>query len=286
MEPNPSLLPEPPEIDHIVTEDDTPVDNLASEKLQRLLTEPLYSSWAGPEPGGRSFLAAANVGVFPSVHRPPIVPDVFVSLDVTVPDDWWAKRHRTYFMWEFGKAPEVVIEIVSNRVGHETGRKMRDYAEMRATYYAIFDPQGLALDSPLCVFALVNGRYALQEDGRMPGVGLGLVLWDGVFEGKDTIWPRWIDAEGVLIPTGAERAASEKQRADAEQQRADAEQQRADAEQQRADAEQQRAEHAIADLRETQAAAAEQRALTARLAARLREMGIDPDDLDGSSSEG
>ena len=32
------------DIESLVTEDDTPVDNMPSEKQQRLLTEPLYSS--------------------------------------------------------------------------------------------------------------------------------------------------------------------------------------------------------------------------------------------------
>ena len=36
-----------PDIQNLVTEGDTPVDNMPSEKQQRLLTEPLYSSWAG-----------------------------------------------------------------------------------------------------------------------------------------------------------------------------------------------------------------------------------------------
>ena len=35
-----------PDIDDLVTEDDIPVDNIFSEKQQRLLTEPLYSSMA------------------------------------------------------------------------------------------------------------------------------------------------------------------------------------------------------------------------------------------------
>jgi hypothetical protein len=37
-------IPKPPlfDIEAILTEDDTPVDNLLSEKQQRLLTEPLY----------------------------------------------------------------------------------------------------------------------------------------------------------------------------------------------------------------------------------------------------
>ncbi len=57
-----------PDVSAIVTEDDAPVDNLYSEKQQRLLTEPLNAGWQGPPPeeGGdrRTFLAAANVGFF------------------------------------------------------------------------------------------------------------------------------------------------------------------------------------------------------------------------------
>ena len=48
-----------PDISALITEDDTPVDNLPSEKQQRLLTEPLYSSWTGPG-DNRPFLAAAQ----------------------------------------------------------------------------------------------------------------------------------------------------------------------------------------------------------------------------------
>jgi hypothetical protein len=59
----------PPELrpclDDLVTEDDTPVDNLFSEKQQRLLTEPLYSSWDA----GRLFLAASNVGLSHAVRH-------------------------------------------------------------------------------------------------------------------------------------------------------------------------------------------------------------------------
>ena len=66
-------------VEHIVTEDDEPVDNLYSEKQQRLLTEPLYSSWSPPAGQAdtavpRPFLAAANVGLFAAVSRPPLVP--------------------------------------------------------------------------------------------------------------------------------------------------------------------------------------------------------------------
>ncbi len=49
-----SMVAEAPNIDHIVTEDDTPVDNMFSEKQQRLLSGSLYDSW-NP---GRPFIAA------------------------------------------------------------------------------------------------------------------------------------------------------------------------------------------------------------------------------------
>ena len=75
-----------PNVQSLITEDETPV-NLPSEKQQRLLTEPLYSSWSGPG-AGRPFLAAANVGVFVQARNPAMVPDVFVSLDVEVVADW------------------------------------------------------------------------------------------------------------------------------------------------------------------------------------------------------
>jgi len=49
------LLPPPPEtipcVDNWVIEDDTPVDNICSERQQRLLVNPLYDSWAGPGEG-------------------------------------------------------------------------------------------------------------------------------------------------------------------------------------------------------------------------------------------
>jgi hypothetical protein len=46
-----SVVDTVPDIHGLITEDDTPVDNLPSEKQQRLLTEPLYSAWAGPGAG-------------------------------------------------------------------------------------------------------------------------------------------------------------------------------------------------------------------------------------------
>ena len=243
-------------IEDLITEDDTPVDNLPSEKQQRLLTEPLYSSWQ--RPGGGCFLAAANVGIFNSVHLPPIVPDMFLSLDVQVADDWWQKEHRSYFTWEFGKSPEVVIEIVSNRVGEEAGLKFTRYATIGVVFYAIFDPMKFLKGDVLAVYTLRSGRYEKMESCELSPIGLKLDLWDGEFEGKQNSWLRWFDLEGNVIPTGKERAEAERQRAETEH---------SEKEQVLQLVEQERSEKEAALLRAEQ------------LAARLRELGVDPDNL-------
>ncbi len=49
-----------PNHDNLVTEDDAPADSIFTEKQQRLLTGPLYDSWAAPVEG-RAFPALANV---------------------------------------------------------------------------------------------------------------------------------------------------------------------------------------------------------------------------------
>jgi Uma2 family endonuclease len=246
------------DISHLVTEDDTPVDNFQSEKQQRLLVEPLYSSWST----GAPFVAAANVAMFYALKLDPIVPDIFLSLNATMPSDWSQKQNRSYFVWEFGKLPEVAIEIVSNRKGKELTSKKADYAQIGIAYYVVFDPlkqiQGKdELDGSLLkVWELTGKKYVeLPEPFWLDSVGLGLTVWDGSFEEHSGTWLRWCDRGGQVIATGSERADAESQRAEVESRRAEAESQRADAESQRADAESQRAE---------------------RLAERLRAAGIDP----------
>jgi hypothetical protein len=214
MEPDTIQSPEP-DISHLVTEDDTPVDNIFSEKQQRLLTESLYASWGGP-PGEekRPFVALANVGFFYSVGEPPAVPDVLLSLDVSLPEELWEKQHRSYFIWEYGKPPEVVIEIVSNRKGGELDSKRRKYARFGIAYYVVFDPATLLSNNVLQLFELWRLAYIPQEDYWLSEVGLGLVLWEGEYEGHFAQWLRWVDQDGELILTGAERAKEAHERAE------------------------------------------------------------------------
>ena len=258
------------DLETLITEDDTPVDNMPSEKQQRLLTEPLYSSWAGPG-GGRTFLAAANVGVFPEPRNPAIVPDVFLSLDVQVADNFWDKRHRSYFVWEFGKPPDLVVEIVSNQKGNEVGSKRLRYARMGVGYYVIYDPFHRLMRDDLRVYRLRGGRYERQESPRFPELRLGMRLWEGEFEGVWwSGWLRWTDEHDVLIPMGKERAELERRLAEQERRRAEHAEHAMAEERRRAEQERRRAEHA-------EHAMVEERRRAERLAALLRRSGIDPE---------
>lgn len=200
-----------PDESTLVTEDGKPVDNIYSEKQMRFLTEPLYSHWAGPN-GDRRYIATANVGLFYTYKQPPVVPDVLLSVNVTPPADFYQKENRSYFVWSYGKPPDVVIEVVSNTDGGEETEKMRLYADIRVMHYAIFDPVNYLGQGALRLFTLGKGKYQPDGDGWMEDVGLGLTLWHGSFENWDAIWLRWCDQKGNVIPTGAERAEAEHQR--------------------------------------------------------------------------
>lgn len=205
-------------MDQLITENDEPVDNILSAKQQRLLTETLYSSWDG---AGHKFLAEANVGIFHVMRNPAIVPDMLLSLDVEVRQDWWAREQRSYFIWEFGKPPEVTVEIVSNKVGGEQDEKKRKYALMRVLYYLVFDPQQQLSAEPLTVYRLEGLSYRRHDSLTLAEVGLGLTLWEGMYEDMAGTWLRWTDPNGKLIPTGKELAEFE--RAEKERERAEKE---------------------------------------------------------------
>ncbi len=204
-----------PDASQLVTEDDTPVDNFASEKHQRLLVSTLYSSLQN-----QTFLAAANVGIYHTDGQPPIVPDVFLSLDVQVPQNWWEKQNRCYMLWKFGKPPEVVIEIVSNKEGDELGSKLKTYEHMRASYYVVYDPTQQLSEQALRIYEIRGRRYFETTETWLEQVGLGLTLWQGEFEGRQDVWLRWCYQDGTLLATGDERAKVAEQRASVAEQRA------------------------------------------------------------------
>jgi len=252
---------EEPDLSQVVTEDDEAVDNVFSERQQRLLVDSLYASGQDFHP----LLALANVGLFATAEDPPFVPDVLVSLGVLPPQEVWEKRNRSYFIWRYGKPPDLVIEVVSNRDRHEEA-KIEGYARLGIAYYAIFDPELRLSQRKLRVYERHGlGFVPVADPRRLTSLPFGLVLETSTYEDLDAEWLRFVDSQGNVLLTGHERAERESQRADQESQRAERESQRADQESQRAERESQRAE------RERHRAEA--------LADRLRQLGVEPDVL-------
>ena len=256
------------DISHLTIEDDTPVDNFQSAQ-QRLLVDTLCSNDLLPLP----FIAEANVGLFYQLKGDPVVPDMLLSLGVQRAEDLSERRDRAYFFWEFGKMPEVCIEIVSNKEGDEIALSAKSkrkgklkskkdiYAQIGIPYYAVYDPLRQIQDEENMNGALLriwkrtansyieltppSGITDIEQSAQLDTLGLGLALWEGQYEEAVTRqWLRWCDSKGQLLPTGAEGKAIERQRAEAEKQRAEAEKQRAD-----------------------------------RLAAKLRKLGVEPDEI-------
>jgi len=210
-----------PNIDHLITEDDEPVDNIFSEKQQRLLTDPLFSSWPGSSEGKRAYVAFANVGLFYTVHQQAVVPDAMLSMDVEQPQEVWEKHHRSYFIWEYGKPPDVVIEVVSNRKGGEDTTKLRLYAQIGVPFYVIYDPEQQLSERILRVYGRNGGGYREMIDSYFPEIGLGVCLWEGVYQQMHAVWLRWCKRDLTPIPTGAEAARQAEEAARQAEERAE-----------------------------------------------------------------
>jgi hypothetical protein len=244
-----------PDVTWLITEDDTPVDGRFSELQMQLLTEPLGASWFDADGKKKQFVAMSNVGLFYLPTEPPLVPDVMLSVGVTYPGNIHEKAFRSYFVWEYPKVPDAVVEIVSNREGGEDTRKLRLYPRIGIPWYIIFDPEQHLASETLRIYHRNGDEYEKVEDRYFPDIGLGIAYWEGLYVDWTNGWIRWCYEDGTLVPTGEERAEQEKQRAEQEKQRAEQEKQRAEQEKQRAEQEKQRAD---------------------KLAAKLRGLGIDP----------
>jgi Uma2 family endonuclease len=195
-------------------------------------------------------------------------PDWFLVLDKAASTNQEELRW-SYVMWQEGVAPFLVVELLSPGTEQEDlGKTLREvnrpptkwqtYEQvLRVPFYVVFD----RYEKVLKLFGLERGRYqevALEgERFWFEALGLGLGVWEGVYQGVQGRWLRWYDGAENWVATQAERAEAEASRADraegdwvTERDRADAERDRADAERDRANAERDRAEQLAARLRE------------------------------------
>jgi Uma2 family endonuclease len=114
---------------------------------------------------------------------------MMLALDVPgLGPDLSQKANHSYYVWQQGKPPAVAIEVVSNREGGEDDEKMRMYAAAGVSYsLAIFDPWRQLSQRVLRVHQLVGRIYVEQVGAMLEDVGLGLILWQGDYEGENAL---------------------------------------------------------------------------------------------------
>ncbi|MEB3149293.1 MAG: Uma2 family endonuclease [Sphaerospermopsis sp.] len=168
----------------------------------------------------------------------------------------------SYVTWQETANPFVVVELLSPGTEDEDlGNKQIQKDQLptnkpptkwevyerilRIPYYIVFS----RYTNELRAFHLVGGHYEPMNliNGLlpMPELGLSLGLWSGSFRGISKLWLRWFTLDGELIPEPTEEATNAKERA------------------------------IIAEQEATQA-----KRKAEILAEKLRQLGVNPDELD------
>ncbi|KKD38013.1 MAG: Uma2 family endonuclease [Limnoraphis robusta] len=176
----------------------------------------------------------------------------------------------SYVIWQEQISPLIVVELLSpgtededlGQTRSEPGKpptKWVVYEQiLRVPYYVVFS----RYTNEMQAFHLVGDRYHRTEltDGRLliPTLELSLGIWEGCYETLERSWLRWMTLEGELIPNAEEQAILAQEQAILAQEQVILAQ-----------------EQAI--LAQEQAILAQERA--EKLAQRLRELGINPDEI-------
>ncbi|HEY9801047.1 MAG TPA: Uma2 family endonuclease [Leptolyngbyaceae cyanobacterium] len=191
------------------------------------------------------FYAAGNLTIYYSPRQ--LKSEYFRGPDFFVVLGCERKTRKSWVVWEEdGKYPNVILEILSDSTAKtDKGLKKTIYQDTyRTPDYFWFDPY----TQEFAGFHLVDGQYQplqANEQGFLWSQQLGLYL--GVHQG----FVRFFTAEGELVFTPEEEAQQAQQQAQQAQQQAQQAQQQAQKAQQKAE----------------------------RLAAKLRELNIDPDTI-------
>ncbi|HIK10756.1 MAG TPA: Uma2 family endonuclease, partial [Oscillatoriaceae cyanobacterium M33_DOE_052] len=286
-------------------DDGEPLESNRHRIGMNVLIRSLQQAWSQRN----DFFTGGNMFVYYSsdqaMNRDFRGPDFFAVLDVD-----GTKERQGWVVWlEAGRYPDVIVELMSPSTARiDKGKKKDLYQQtFRTPDYFVFDPfepnslQGWHLDISLGYQPLVP-----NEQGWLwcETLGFWLGTWPGTIDREAAVWLRFYDTEGnlVLLPEEAERqkaqqaeqlVEAERQKAEAERQKAqqaeqlvEAERQKAqqaeqlvEAERQKAEAERQKAQQAeqLVEAERQKAEAERQRA--ERLAERLRDLGLDPDNL-------
>jgi Uma2 family endonuclease len=258
--PQPARPPDQPPLDYWPTHLDLPCDdgaivhNFQEHPQAMLLSDGIDPILRRRHPN-RDYCIGQDCGIYwRRVPEPPywrvVAPDWFYVPDVPPRGDDGPFR-RSFVLWDEPGAPLILLEFASG-----DGSEERDQTPEKGKFWIyehIIRPPfyGIFLRNPwrIEMYEHVVGRFVQAEpnaSGRYPIVPLGLELglWTGEHQGTNATWMRWYASDGTLLPVGHERA----------------------------DAEARRAQEALQ-------LAEQERQLKEKYAAKLRELGVNPDQL-------
>ena len=199
-----------------------------------------------------NFYAVGNLTIYYSPNQKKSQffrgPDFFVVLETE------RKTRKSWVVWvEDGKYPNFILEILSPSTANTDREFKKELYQntFRAPDYFWFDPYTLEFAG----FHLIDNKYQPLEPNKQG------YLWSeqlGLYLGINQGLLRYFTPAGELVPTPEETAEEETKKTAIQVQRAEIQSQRAEIESQRAEWEARRSE---------------------RLAAKLRELNIDPDTI-------
>ena len=152
-------------------------------------------------------------------------PDFFAVLGVP------KGERRSWVVWEEGKAPDVVIELLSASTAEadKNEKRLIYQNQMRVPEYFWYDPfnpddwEGFSLQQRYQPLIRNELNQLISQS-----LGLALQRWQGSYKGIDTVWLRWATLQGELLPTPQEIAEQERQLAEQQRQLAEQQRERAD----------------------------------------------------------
>jgi Uma2 family endonuclease len=230
--------------------DGTFVKNFQEHPQSILLTDSIEPVLQRLHPEGQ-FCIGQDSGIYWRMVDPPergaVSPDWFYVPNVPPALD--GQFRRSYVLWQEFIAPLIILEFVSGNGSEErdktpwTGKFWIYEQVIRPAFYGIYEVNKASVE----VYRHVENHFELlpaNERGHysIGPMGVELGIWQGQYQNLNLPWLRWWTDQGELLLSGAERASQADQRAERADRQADQAQERAEI-----------------------------------LAAKLRELGVDPD---------
>ncbi|HEY9622485.1 MAG TPA: Uma2 family endonuclease [Crinalium sp.] len=203
------LIELPPTQADLPYDDDEPMESARHTAQMDLLTDALIP-WLAQRDDG---FVGGNMFVYYSLaqvrNKDFKGPDVFVVLGVP------KGERKSWVVWEEGKAPDVVIELLSDSTAaaDKNAKKLIYQNQMRVPEYFWYDPfnpedwTGFSIQQRVYQPLVENDRHQLVSGS----LGLALQRWQGQYKGIEATWLRWATLEGDILLTPEEQ---ERQRAD------------------------------------------------------------------------